>query len=688
MLALLIVSAYSNTFKASWQFDDKPNILNNERLHIEDLSPDTLWKTFFAMPGRDKWYRPLANLSFALNWYVGQDNPFGYHVVNISIHVLTAFLLFLATTLILNTPRLKNNYTPKEVGRIALMSSLLWALNPIQTQAVTYIVQRMASLAGMMVILSIYCYLKARLSLDRRRRGMYFAGCLFSFILAMMAKENAAMLPFSLLLVEIVFFRQDNALENFKKKIPLLLASLIILLIPVVLLAMQSRIQFFTAGYETRPFSLAERLLTEPRILWFYLSQILYPLPSRLSLTHDVVLSTSILSPWTTLAAIAALAASMALAIVSMRRRPLLAFALLFFFLNHVVESSFIALELIFEHRNYIPSFFLFLPIAAGVQVLLNRYHQKNRLVSFLLVGMVGVVIVGMGCFTYLRNQVWRTEASLWRDAMQKAPMDARPVCNLAIQMGWDEHPTPLKYDAALALFKKALALNTARDFLKQEIVANIGGIYFEKGEFREAVPYFNRALQMNPLFLKARYNLIDTLIMLGQWDEASRQADILLNNPKGFFKPEYFNRKGFILLWQKHPEASLPFFKKAIDMGPENPDAVRLNLGVAYSLSGMHQKAEVMFKEAFKTSSNDIRLHFALIENSVRAKRPADTTAYLDRLFSTFSLQTVLAGLDRFSENFRTAPMTTELIIPALRRKLLQTADDFDTREHHQDIQ
>ena len=92
---LLILSIYSNTFNASFQLDDKPNIIDNTRLHITDLSPGSLWKTFFAKGGKDEFFRPLPSLSLALNWYVGKKSPFGYHLVNIAIHILTAFFLYL-----------------------------------------------------------------------------------------------------------------------------------------------------------------------------------------------------------------------------------------------------------------------------------------------------------------------------------------------------------------------------------------------------------------------------------------------------------------------------------------------------------------------------------------------------------------------------------------------------------------
>ena len=109
------------------------------------------------------------------------------------------------------------------------------------------------------------------------------------------------------------------------------------------------------------------------------MSQIFYPAPTRLSIEHDIAVSTSLIDPWTTLASVAVICALICLAVLQLRKRPLLSFAILFFFINHLIESSIIGLELIFEHRNYLASMFLFFPVAAGLKNLLDRYSERSR---------------------------------------------------------------------------------------------------------------------------------------------------------------------------------------------------------------------------------------------------------------------------------------------------------------------
>ena len=161
-LFIIILSIYSNTFKASWHFDDIPNIIENRRLHVTELSWSNIKGAFFAAPrSPGELYRPVACLSFALNYFFGKDNVSGYHIVNISIHFLAAIFLFLFIYNTLNLPLLKAKYSSNSYF-IALLSTTLWAINPLQTQAITFIVQRMASMAGMFYIISMYFYLKGR----------------------------------------------------------------------------------------------------------------------------------------------------------------------------------------------------------------------------------------------------------------------------------------------------------------------------------------------------------------------------------------------------------------------------------------------------------------------------------------------------------------------------------------------
>lgn len=166
LLIILVGLVYSNSLNAIWALDDEPNILQNPEVHIGDLHPLTLLRACFSPlhpdeNGRPGLNRPLSNLSLALNWYFGKNSPVGYRIVNIIIHQLNALFLFLIIRGLLQTPNMAGRYRGQE-NSIALAATAMWALNPIQTQAVVYVVQRMASMSCLFYLVAIWGYMQAR----------------------------------------------------------------------------------------------------------------------------------------------------------------------------------------------------------------------------------------------------------------------------------------------------------------------------------------------------------------------------------------------------------------------------------------------------------------------------------------------------------------------------------------------
>ncbi len=684
LLLFLILSIYSNSFHASWHLDDIPNIVNNVNLHINNFTPKTIWKTFFASPDGEKLFRPFPCLTFALNWYFDKNNVTGYHVVNIVIHVLTAFFLYLTILNLFKSPNLEPKFKGNQ-NFIAFLTAAIWAMNPIQTQAVTYIVQRMTVMAAMFYILGINFYIKGRLEELKSRQVMFFVGCFLSFLLALGSKENSILLPFSLILVEIIFFQKSGVLNGNKKIVLVACASTIfILFLSGMLFFLMKRdpLNYLNHLAEIRPFSIYERLLTEPRIVLKYLSQIFYPAHYRLSIEHDVVLSTSLIKPWTTLPAIFVVSGLIVFGFFQFRKRPLVAFAIHFFFLNHIVESTIIPLELVFEHRNYLPSAFLFLPISAGIKNLLNFYAEKRRSIFALMIVFVIFLLVYPGLNTYIRNETWKNETTLWLDAAAKAPGSYRPLSILAIQLAWGENITPNRYKKALMLFEKSLLLNKPRNLIEADILGNIGSVYFQQNEYQQAIKFYKQALEINPEFLKIRYDLIKPLILMGKWDEASENADMLIANSNGYINNDYFNIKGFILLWQKKPEQALKYFNKALSIAPKKSN-ILLNAGVALSLTGSHKKAEWLLLSAAQYSSvNDIMVYFSLIENSLRANDVVNTDKYTQKLLTLFDQKTIETNLSILSKNYRFPPVSKGLIAPIIKTKLMKISENNELIE------
>ncbi len=678
-LSLVVISIYSNTFHASWHLDDSPNILNNYFLHINSLSFDKLLNTLYTdvhapYQLNDRMYRPIPCLTFALNWYFGQDNVFGYHVVNISIHILTAFFLFLFIINLFHTPNLRIHLRTNPI-MISLLASLLWAVNPIQTQAVTYIVQRMAQLAALFYIIGMYAYIRGRLSKSFVKRTTWFLMVILLYPLAIYSKSNAVMLPLAVLLVEVIFFQNAMDIQSNKRTgmIALFIAGFIILFGSFVFL--KGNLLSVLNGYESRSFTLTERLLAEPRVIVFYLSQIFYPSPDRFSIAHDIILSSSFIKPWTTIPCILLIFSMIGVALSQIKKNPLLSFAILFFFLNHIIESSVIPLEIIFEHRNYLPSFFLFLPIIYVLyQTVLNSW-DKNRATSFISIFLILFMILYSSISTYDRNKAWVNDITLWTDAMSKAPNDARGPSIIAIKLAWGKESIhPRRYDMALKLFEDSLDKFIPSKSYKADILGNMASIHFyNKRNQQKAILLYEDALEISPNNLKIRKDLVNALIIMKNFKSAEQHVNILIdrNNKNG----AYYNLKGHILLWENNYPEALSYFEKAYQLipgKPENKINIILNTSVALTLSGDYEKAEFLLLEAINLVSDiSMTCSFALIENSIRAKDDIKTQKYTKKLFDRFDKEQIEDGLENFTDNPKLAPISKKLILPVIEKMM-----------------
>jgi hypothetical protein len=279
---------------------------------------------------------------------------FGYHVVNFLIHVASGIFLYWFLLLTLNLPSLKKEYGPISY-KVALLTSLIFVTHPIQTQSVTYIIQRMASMAGMFYLLAMVLYVKGRLATGRAR-FCYFAGTVLSSLLGVFSKENVAILPLFIALYEFYFFQSVDLNPKGRKVIISLAAGLVILGAFGFLIWGERYIQVIREGYAYRTFTMSERVLTQFRVVVYYLTLLIYPHPSRLNLDYDFSISKTILDPPTTLISILIIAGLIGYSIWTARKRPMISFCILWYFGNLVIESSIFPLEIAFEHRLYLPA--------------------------------------------------------------------------------------------------------------------------------------------------------------------------------------------------------------------------------------------------------------------------------------------------------------------------------------------
>ncbi len=670
---IIILAVYSNTFDASWHFDDYSNIITNKPLHLTELNWQNIKKTFFAdWHGSGKLYRPMACLSFALNYYVGRTEVSGYHVVNIVIHFMSAVFLFFFIYHTLNLPLLKTRYGPNSYF-IAFLATMLWAISPVQTQAITYVVQRMASMAGMFYIMAMYFYLKGRTSGQKPLKATHYFFCLICGILALGSKENAVMLPVSILLFDL-FLIQGLTKKNIIRNSLVCLALILFCLSLALVLKGPSVLQLvnLSASYYGRGFTLLERLLTEPRVVLFYVSLLLYPMPYRLCISHDISVSEGLFDPPATIIAILAIFAILALTLFRSKRWPFISFCILFFFVNHAIESTILPLDLVFEHRNYIPSMLFFAPIAILIAKGLRSFSDK-RSMQFIISTFVVLVLVALGHSTFMRNFAWKTEETLWLDAVEKSPNLTRPHHNLG------------KYYAdidlrqmALEQYREALRLPDGPNRWTHHLTYyNMGLNYKALKEYDKAERYLLKAVEMEPR-LSPAYTCLGILnTEKGRNDKALEYFVKALSHDINSQLAR--NYTGLVLLRQKRLTDAVTQFREALKMSPSDLYALT-HLGIAYKYKGEFNEAIRYFRKVLSISKRYVTAYLHLMEVYFlkgEGKRAEQTAEKLIDLFPDDKLS-LLVDKRIIQTEPLLEPPNLEIILPVLEKALIKRGGQY----------
>jgi len=395
-------------------FDDDANIAGNHVVHLAAIDLDGLRALLFQGKQVGPLARPLSYLSFGIDYYFSGLSPVAYKATNIAIHLASGVAVYVLVYLLLVAAAQLGGAPLAEEGRLraaALACTALWLFQPMGLQSVLYVVQRMTSLAALFTFLGLAVAMEGRLGLARGAPGARLRMCLGIGVftpLAALSKENGALLPFYLALIEATLFRSAMLGHGDRRFLRGFYAITVVLPLLVVAWAfVQHWSPWVAAPYEHLAFTLPERLLTEARAMWFYLGMTLFPTPRLISLFHDDwAISRGLLDPPATLAAVLGLAFLVLGAGWAWRRHPLLAFGIGFFLLGHVLESTFIPLELVFDHRQYLPALGVLLPVAA--LTLRPRVPEGPRgLVAVAPWAAIVCLCVFFAGHTYLRAQEW-----------------------------------------------------------------------------------------------------------------------------------------------------------------------------------------------------------------------------------------------------------------------------------------
>lgn len=453
LLALLAtVGAYWTGLHGPFLFDDPGN-----------LEPVRLWltgKVLLAeviLPQPSLIYsRPVAMASFVLNALVFGDSGFGFKLGNLAVHLVCGLVGY---AMLRRALRLDARLAP-HASLLAALVAAIWLLHPLHASTVLYAVQRMAQLSALFTLAAVWVFLIARQQLAAGRTRAAQLNLFVSFpalvVLGVLSKQNAAIAPAICLVLELAYFdrntRPDATVRNFFAVflvLPAVAVAALLLLAPQRLLA----------TYDEWDFTLAERLLTQPRALVDYLSMLLFPRGPQMGLyTDDFTTSHGLFSPPSTLWCILALAGISTLAVLIRKRAPSVFAGWFFFLAAHMVESGFLPLELYYEHRNYLPAFGLFLGVA-GLLALVPAF--KTNLLSPRNLGLlaVGGLALVLALATHGRALVWRDIGTIAQLGAATHPDSMRAQFDVSYWALWRKD-----YPTAIAAMNRLMASENPRN--------------------------------------------------------------------------------------------------------------------------------------------------------------------------------------------------------------------------------
>ncbi len=519
--------AYSNSLHGQFVFDDLSQLVENPG--IRDLGAFLGPAGYRMLPNRF-----VAYLTFALNLAIGGYEPIGWHLVNLVIHLGNALLVQALVVLAFRTPRMRDSALSPSAGAIAFVASALFVAHPLATQAVSYVVQRITSLATLFYLAAVVLYLLWRLRPPGRRgRWALYGGVLLSTLLAMRTKEIAFTLPVAIGLVEGILLEGER-----RRWLPLLPIGAIALLIPLSLVDLggSPASVLASADASTRVIAPAGRLdylRTQAVVVVEYLR--LLVLPFGQSVDHLVTIRRSWWAPDVAgsvllLASLGGLAAWLL-----WRSRPrgakppldpavrLVALGIAWFFVALSVESSIIPIaDVMNEHRVYLPSAGFFPAVATLVALLFLHVDARHVARDTAVTGAVAATFLGL--VTWNRNPVWHDEISLWSDAAAKSPGHYRPVFN------WGAALTKQRRFAEAAT---VLRRGTELDPSSVAARVQLGVVLYLAGDPRGAEVELRHAVAIDPDDPDALLNLSVLLGAVGKGPEARVYLERLLRVAK-----------------------------------------------------------------------------------------------------------------------------------------------------------
>jgi len=493
LLIALGAGIYSNILRSPFVFDDLSSIVENPAIRRPDA-----WRAAWTYSPT----RVLPVFSFILNHRFGGYRVVGYHVVNVAVHVAAALILWLFCSLFFSSPGIapavrpetRREASPQARRLSAWFAAALFLVHPLQTETVTYIVQRSTAMAAFFSLAALACFLLYRFAPpggrhacgDAWRRAGWYTAALVSTVAAMLSKENTVILPLVICATDLTAFPGIPPRRRWLSLAPFLLALAVV---PALFFGRIAAggLSLDIADWGRPDASLPcigprAYLFTEFRVFLTYLRLFVVPLQQNLDYDYPVFqtfFTAPVVGGFLVLCAFAA-----AVVVCYRKGYRLIGYAGAWILLTAVVESSFLPLpDVIFEHRVY-------LPLAGWCMALTAVLVSVTRLRPRTMVPLVVLIVGSYGILAYNRNIFWKNPVTLWDDTVRHSPGKARPRLNRGLAYAqWGA------LDLAVADYTRVLAMDPAY----APAYNNRGIAFAQRGEYGRALADLDRAILLKP---------------------------------------------------------------------------------------------------------------------------------------------------------------------------------------------